>query len=268
MNHLQVKIQADEAGQEQVIARLSELASGFEQQEDCILAYFEEGAISAEQLAELLPEFSHSTELLGERNWNAEWEKNFTPVIVEDFVAIRAHFHEPVEGVQHELVITPKMSFGTGHHATTWQMMQQMRAIDFSGKRVFDFGTGTGVLAILAEKLGATEVLAIDNDAWSLENAQENCERNGCTATTIALAAELPPAQTFDVILANINRNVLLHFAGQLAALLHPGGRLLLSGLLTSDQDVIDQAYTKAGFLPLTSSEKGNWICLGYVKKF
>ena len=119
--------------------------------------------------------------LIPEANWNQVWESNFDPVIVDDFVAIRADFHEPVKGVSLEIIITPKMSFGTGHHATTYMMIEQMRELDFTGKSVFDFGTGTGVLAILAEKLGANKVIAVDNDEWSIENAEENFEKNNCT---------------------------------------------------------------------------------------
>ncbi len=126
-------------------------------------------------------QLSFSKTIIEETNWNQVWESNFDPVIVDDFVAVRAHFHEPIKNVQHEIVITPKMSFGTGHHATTYMMMQQMRELDFAGKNVFDFGTGTGVLAILAEKLGAQKVIAIDNDDWSIENADENVKRNNCT---------------------------------------------------------------------------------------
>ncbi|RYD96899.1 MAG: 50S ribosomal protein L11 methyltransferase [Sphingobacteriales bacterium] len=212
--------------------------------------------------------FTFETEVIGERNWNAEWEKNFPPVVVNDFVAVRAHFHEPIPGVRHELLITPKMSFGTGHHATTWQMMQAMESLDFNGKRVFDFGTGTGVLAILAEKLGASRVLAIDNDVWSLENAQENCERNGCTHVEVALSSELPEGETFDIVLANINRNVLLQYVDYLKKAVVPGGYLLLSGLLTEDRAIIEEAYGKAGFEARRYSEKTNWISLGFVNKF
>lgn len=267
MNYIQLIIEAEGAQQDLLIGLLEEKATGFEQQDDSLLAYFEEGSYEPEAVTELLKGFSFRTEVIGERNWNAEWEKNFPPVVVNDFVAVRAHFHEPIDGVRHELLITPKMSFGTGHHATTWQMMQAMEHHDFRGKRVFDFGTGTGVLAILAEKLGAAEVLAIDNDVWSLENARENCTRNGCSRVTVALSSEVPLDQRFDIVLANINRNVLLHYVAYLQKAVVPGGYLLLSGLLTEDRSIIEETYGRAGFAAERSSERSNWISLGFVNK-
>ncbi|RYZ18859.1 MAG: 50S ribosomal protein L11 methyltransferase [Chitinophagaceae bacterium] len=267
MNHILIRIPAGERGQELLIGLLSDVATGFEQQDEQLLAYIEEGSVSHEELTDLLREFTYTTEVIGERNWNAEWEKNFPPVVVGDFVAVRAHFHEPIAGVRHELLITPKMSFGTGHHATTWQVMQQMENIDFDGKKVFDFGTGTGVLAILAEKLGAASVLATDNDPWSMENATENAARNGCTAIDLRLSSEFPEGERFDVILANINRNVLLHYCRELAGALEPGGYLLLSGLLVSDRAVIEEAFAKAGLEAVRYTERNNWISIGLVSK-
>ena len=127
--------------------------------------------------------FSETT--IEETNWNQVWESSFEPVVVDDFVAVRADFHEPIKGIKHEIVITPKMSFGTGHHATTYMMLEQMGKLDFKDKRVLDFGTGTGVLAILAEKMGAKKIIAIDNDEWSIENANENIKRNNCVAVEL-----------------------------------------------------------------------------------
>jgi ribosomal protein L11 methyltransferase len=267
MNHIQVKIAAGAEQQDLLIGLLADTASGFEQQDDLLLAYIEEAVFDQETLTELLKGYSYTTEVVGERNWNAEWEKNFPPVVVNDFVAVRAHFHEPIPGVRYELLITPKMSFGTGHHATTWQVMQAMEAIDFNGKTVFDFGTGTGVLAILAEKLGAASVLAIDNDPWSIENARENCERNGCSRVEVRLESEVPADRTFDVVIANINRNVLLQTAEQLKRITAPGGYLLLSGLLVEDRPVIEEAYGKVGYVPHRYTEKSNWITLGFINK-
>ncbi|RYY40781.1 MAG: 50S ribosomal protein L11 methyltransferase [Chitinophagaceae bacterium] len=267
MNHVQISIAADAAAQETIIGLLEETATGFEQQDDRILAYIEAQNFEPEAFAGLLKDFPFTVETIGARNWNAEWEKNFPPVIVNDFVAVRAHFHEPISGVRHELLITPKMSFGTGHHATTWQMMQAMETLDFTGKRVFDFGTGTGVLAILADKLGASEVIAIDNDQWSLENAEENCVRNASRNVKVALSADLPEGERFDIVLANINRNVLIDYADYLQKAVVPGGYLLLSGLLIEDRGAIEEVYTARGFVPQRYTERGNWISLGFVNK-
>ena len=152
--------------------------------------------------------------------------------------------------VAHEVVITPKMSFGTGHHATTWMMIRQMKEIDFKDKVVFDFGTGTGVLAILAEKLHAKKIIAADIDDWSIENARENISLNQCTRIHILQMDSMSTDDVFDIILANINKNVLLDNMEKMAGQLKNKGVLLLSGLLTSDEtDIVQSAKKKfAGF--------------------
>lgn len=200
------------------------------------------------------------------QNWNALWESNFSPVVVDDFVGIRASFHEPQQNVQHEIIITPKMSFGTGHHATTFLVMQQMRKIDFNGKTVFDFGTGTGVLAILAAKLGASHVVANDIDDWSIENARENFERNDVPDILLKKADSALMNEHFDIILANINRNVLLENIPTLSKQLEENGHLILSGILEEDRDGID-ALCRVNDLDFEErTEKNNWICLAYKK--
>ncbi len=175
MNHIQIIIEANDEQQEILIGELEEVeAIGFEQTASNLLAYFEEDNFKSYEVNMLLKEYTFHFTTLPKQNWNALWESNFEPVIVDDFCAIRADFHEPVKDGHHEIIITPKMSFGTGHHATTFMMIQQMRNISFKNKKVFDFGTGTGILAILAVKLGAALVTAIDNDEWSIKNAEEN----------------------------------------------------------------------------------------------
>ena len=162
---VEVSIQTTE-WQEVLIALLGELGyEGFQQEEEILRAYVREEQFDRAALEVVLRQFEvgYTDQRLAERNWDEEWEKNFEPVVVDDFCAIRAHFHKPITGVEHALLITPKMSFGTGHHATTFMMIRAMGELDFQGKRVLDFGTGTGVLAILAERLGAGSVLAIDN---------------------------------------------------------------------------------------------------------
>jgi len=182
-------------------------------------------------------------------------------VVVENFCAVRAHFHEPITNVEHEIIITPKMSFGTGHHATTYMMMQQMQHIDFKNKAVFDFGTGTGILAILAEKRGAENIAAIDMDDWSIENAKENFQRNHCSRISVSLSSILPEDK-FDVILANINRNVLLNYMEGLVKKAKPGGVVLMSGLLAADEDEITNAAEKQGLQFKKKEEKNGWISL------
>ena len=266
MNSIQISIEANEEHQEILISQLSDLgAEGFEQTNDYLIAYFNESVFKSYEVNELLKEHVFTTKTIGEKNWNAEWESNFQPVVVENFCAIRAEFHEPIQDVEHEIIITPKMSFGTGHHATTHMMIEQMKDIDFNDKTVFDFGTGTGILSILAEKLGASRIEAIDVDDWSIANAKENIERNNCTKVSINLSSQIPD-NAFDIILANINRNVILTYVSQLNKSLNQNGNLLLSGLLTSDEKIIVEAFDGESFQLIKRTERNNWISLLFIK--
>ena len=261
--HIQVSIQTTE-WQEVLIALMAEIGyEGFEQEEGVLKAFIKEGAFDRKALDTLLAVYGvgYTEQRIEEKNWNAEWEANFQPVVVDGFCAIRAHFHPPMPGVEHELVITPKMSFGTGHHATTYMMLQAMRGIELRGKRVLDFGTGTGVLAILAERLGAAEVAAIDNDDWSIENAQENAATNGCTRISILKQDAVERLEgPFDVILANINKHVIVAQLPALGQQLAAGGVILLSGLLIDDSEDIDNEAVKNNISISVRMTKGNWI--------
>ena len=266
MNHLQITIPTTDADiQEILIALLSTLGyEGFEQQDAVLQAFVPEEQFDAGALDEVLrPKgLSYSTVRLEERNWNEEWEKNFQPVQVEEFCAIRAHFHAPIPGVLHELVITPKMSFGTGHHATTYMMLQAMKDLDFRGRRVLDFGTGTGVLAILAERLGAGEVLAIDNDDWSIDNSLENVATNHCTRIMVRKSDSIPAGELFNIILANINKHVIVSQLVVIGQQLAPGGVILLSGLLVDDIKDIESEALRNNLSISLRMTKGSWICL------
>jgi ribosomal protein L11 methyltransferase len=270
MNHLQITIEVTEPSlQEILIALLTELDyEGFEQQPDALQAFLPEAGFDPAALTALLKpmDLVYTTQLLAERNWNEEWEKNFSPVQVGDFCAIRAHFHVPIPGVTHELVITPKMSFGTGHHATTFMMLQAMQEVNFNGKTVLDFGTGTGVLAILAERLGASQVLAIDNDDWSIENAKENIRENNCIKIDLRKASAPPGDQPFDVILANINKHILIREMPLIAQQLKQGGVILMSGLLLKDFEDVDNQAQKNNLSVSARTAKGNWSCLKMEK--
>lgn len=183
-------------------------------------------------------------------------------MIVHDFAAIRAHFHAPAEGVQHEVIITPKMSFGTGHHATTFMMIEYMSELDCQNKSVLDFGTGTGVLAILAEKLGASKIVAIDNDDWSIDNSKENIEVNGCRNIELLKADKLDLSQQFDIILANINKHVLLNNMTAIRQHLQVGGVVIMSGLLSGDRQHIEVAAVKEMLKLEEQKDRQNWIAL------
>ncbi|TAF52964.1 MAG: 50S ribosomal protein L11 methyltransferase [Sphingobacteriia bacterium] len=202
-------------------------------------------------------------EALPEQNWNAAWEASFEPVVVEDKVGIRADFHPPFLDLAQELVITPKMSFGTGHHGTTHGMISLMLKLDLKQKRVFDFGTGTGILAILAEKLGANQVLAVDNDDWSIRNAAENIARNGCQTIQLEeVSDQYAPPGPFEVVLANVNRHILEAKGHVLVNALAPGGQVLASGLLTEDEEPMKTFFTAKGLFWQETKLCGNWIAM------
>ena len=262
MKHIQLQIVANEYQQEELIALLDDYhPSGYEQTDETLKAYFEEDGFEKDAILQILSGYACTLGIIEEQNWNAVWEQNFQPVVVENFCAVRAHFHDPIPTVEHEIIITPKMSFGTGHHATTYMMMAQMRSIDFTNKMVFDFGTGTGILAILAEKLGAKSITAIDVDDWSIENAKENFERNDCLRIAVSLSSQLPNEQ-YDVVLANINRNVLLAYMNGLARIVAKDGIVLLSGLLTADEADIILAAEGEGFQLQKKVERNDWLSL------
>jgi len=205
----------------------------------------------------------YSKSVIKEENWNAIWESNFEPVRVDDFVGIRAHFHPQFEPeVQYEIHITPKMSFGTGHHGTTYTVMQMMSEMNFKDKTVYDFGTGTGILAILAEKLGAVNILAVDNDEWCIENALENIQNNNSKTITIEKVESAAQNEHFDIILANVNRHIIEANMLALTAASKKGGQLVLSGLLIEDQSDMILLATQNGWNFISQKQRNGWICL------
>jgi ribosomal protein L11 methyltransferase len=184
---------------------------------------------------------------------------------VDDFVGVRANFHDSFNGgVEHDIIITPKMSFGTGHHGTTYSVMQLMRGIDFANKSVFDFGTGTGLLAILAHKLGAVDILAVDNDDWCIENASENIVVNNTQSIEIHKVDNAKLNKKFNIIIANINKNIILDNLAFLAEATVPGGVVLLSGLLVEDEPEIESACAALGWKHQETRTRNNWIALHY----
>ncbi len=206
---------------------------------------------------------TYSKSIIKEQNWNAVWESNFDPVRVGDFVGIRAHFHPTFEpAVEFDIKITPKMSFGTGHHPTTFTMIQLMQKIDFDAKTVYDFGTGTGILAILAEKLGAKKVHAVDNDDWCIENAEENISNNESKVITIEKVESALQKQQYDIVLANVNRHIIEANMDELTLIGKPDGILVLSGLLIEDQsDIVKLASSKGWKLQQIQPLNG-WVSI------
>ncbi len=266
-NYCEIMIPSNESLHDALIAELSFLGyDGFEEFPGELKAYIPESQFNENELLFLSNQYqlNYSKSIIKEQNWNAVWESNFEPVRVDDFAGIRAHFHPPFSNVEFEIIITPKMSFGTGHHATTYMMMKLMQELDCKGKSVFDFGTGTGILAILAEKLGAAKVLAVDNDDWCIENASENIVINQCKHIDIQKVDRLIIEDSFDIVLANINRNILLDTIPILQKALVPTGHLLLSGLLQEDEPDITTACKSAGLTHTKTLERNGWIAMRF----
>ena len=254
---------------ELLLAQLSLLdINGIEEGEDAIHVFFEQDAFPEEKCIEIATQFKlrYEQKVINEENWNETWEKNFQPLIIDGYCGVRAHFHPQAKDVLYDIIITPKMSFGTGHHATTELMITMMREIDFKQKYVFDYGTGTGILAVLAKKLGASAVFAIDIDKWSVENAAENFQLNDSSDIELRQGTLDQVKGSFEIILANINRNVLTESMKGLHALLKPDGQLLLSGILLDDQEIIEQSALANGFSLIKFKSKNNWMAMLFHK--
>lgn len=197
------------------------------------------------------------------RNWNAVWEAGFDPVRIPGWCLVRAEFHKKESGYLHEILIRPQMAFGTGHHETTYMMLEWLKDLDVTGKDVFDYGCGTGILAILAAKLGANKVLGVDIEEPAIENAREHAVMNQTPEILWVLGdLEACPKASYDLVLANINRNVLLDSANALYEILNFGGDLLLSGILEEDKDTIFKKYQQEGFQIQSFRQRGNWLSI------
>lgn len=276
MDFIQVDITAHPDFCEILIAELSEAGydSFWERDESSFIAYIEKNAFSESALADLklkYPEaqISWQYEGLESKNWNEEWEKNFQPIVVSGRCYIRSTFHEPKPHFPLEIIIEPKMSFGTGHHATTSMMVELLLAVYLKDKKVMDVGTGTGILAIAAEKLGAKQVYAFDVDDWSIENTRENVALNHCTNITIekGTISDLLPSQGYDVVLANITRNILLDELPNYVACLNVGGYLAISGFYTQDLSAFTPLSQSLKLSPEKSLIRDNWAAILFKKK-
>ncbi len=262
------KINPVQPWSEILMAELIEVGfDSFTEEHDGILGYIPRELFDEEAMKSLYVfnneevQISYSYQEMPNINWNEEWEKNFSPINVEDKVLIRAEFHEAQPHL-HEIIIQPKMSFGTGHHPTTHLMIQQMLEMDFQDKTVLDMGCGTSVLAIFAKQKGARRTVAIDIDEWSVENSQENAARNGVELDIAQGTAENLGSEKFDIILANINRNILISDIPTYASVLNKGGQLLLSGLCFFDVEDILEVCHKHGLTLKNKQQREEWMSL------
>ncbi|MBS1730583.1 MAG: 50S ribosomal protein L11 methyltransferase [Bacteroidetes bacterium] len=264
--YLSIIIHVQEGDQKDtLIATIAQLPfCGFEENENELIAWFEASHFEEEKLKEILEKnhVSYQKKFTEDKNWNEEWETQFSPIIIGGKIAIRAKFHTPIDGMEHEIIITPKMSFGTGHHATTALMIEEMYAMDFEEKKVFDFGAGTGILSIFAEKRGASAIFSIDNDPVCSENFKENVEDNFCEKIFYKQTDTPPVNEKFDIILANINRHILIEFLPLLSNMLKPKGKLLMSGILQSDEEKILHAASNTSLKHFLTNVKDSWLLM------
>ena len=275
MAYARLQVQCGVDYVEILIAELAEAGFGmFMENEEGFEADAEESDVDQVQLTAIREKYSHVKPLsfvlssVEKQNWNEEWEKNVTPVMIGDQAIIKAEFHKVSTSFPYEIIITPKMSFGTGHHQTTYLMVKSQLTIDHTDKRVMDAGCGTAVLSIMASKRGARVVEAFDIDEWSILNGQENAVLNQCTNIRIrqGTIANFQWAEPFDIILANINRNILLNEMESYSRHLLPHGLLQLSGFYISDiPDLVDEAK-KYGLRPLNHEERDQWATLRLEK--
>jgi ribosomal protein L11 methyltransferase len=261
-----------EPATEMLIAQLGYVGfESFVEQDYGVTAYIQKQEWNSKILEDVF--LLHSNEFnitfeyneIAQTNWNEEWEKNFNPIQVDDLVSIRAPFHTN-PSLQFDIVIEPKMSFGTGHHETTHMMVQHLLALDLDTKKVLDMGCGTGILAIFAEMKGAKPIDAIDIDSWCYENSLENIQRNNCNHITVYEGDASLLKEKYDVIIANINRNILLSDMKTYTDCLNENGVLLLSGFYKEDIVIIEDEVTKHGVTFEKMIQRNNWVALKYVK--
>ncbi len=268
MNYIEYDftVSPTEMGAEILMAELAEV--GFDSFEDTptgIKAYIPKDSWNEHILQDIYllsnPEFTISYQIteIEQVNWNEEWEKNFSPIVVEDLCTVRANFH-PVPNTRYDIVITPKMSFGTGHHETTYMMLQQLLPLSLEGAKVLDMGCGTGILAIMAALRGARDITAIDIDPWCVENATENVQQNDCFITIKEGDVSLIAGEQYNLILANINRNILLSDIPAYTQALLPQGLLLVSGFYEEDLPAIKEKCQKVGLTYLSHIERNRWV--------
>jgi ribosomal protein L11 methyltransferase len=273
-NYIEYKFQVTETEpwNEIIIATISDLPfESFVENENGFDAYIPANQENEAEIKEVLDtlelvEFTYSRKEIEQENWNATWEENFTPILVNDQCLIRAEFHETIENIPYEIIIQPKMSFGTGHHSTTHLMVEYILETEFKGKDILDMGCGTSILAILAMKKEANYAECIDIDEWAVENSIENGKRNGVSLDAKMGDNSLLGTKHFDVILANINKNILLAQIPSYINVLNEGGDLFLSGLMEQDFEDILAFCTEHNLTFVSKKQRNEWIALHFKK--
>lgn len=254
-----------------LISALFEIGfDSFQELDDGFEGSCEKDSYVEEKVNTILTQFPNITYEIKKQekiNWNEEWEKNYDPIIVADKCIVRASFHPPQPQFAYEIIVTPKMSFGTGHHATTYQVLAYQMGLNHTGKKVLDVGTGTGILSIMAQKKGATYLVATDIDDWCIENSEENFALNKVQDVQLIQGQIEEVNETgFDIVIANINKNVLLAQIGEYATRLVQGGQLILSGFYEDDiKDLMIEA-SKYSLQKVQSTVKDKWAMLALTK--
>ncbi len=275
MSYIELSLQINEDFSEILMAELSNLGfESFVENEEGLLAYIQTDLFDDLATKSMLEEYANKTPIvytfkeIAKQNWNEEWEKNFQPIEIANDIYVRADFHAPPQHpFRHEIIITPKMSFGTGHHETTSMVMEHQLSINHSGKKVLDVGTGTGILAILAEKLGANHISAFDIDEWSVENTLENLQLNHTSKISVRLGTiENEQSDLFDIVLANINRNILLQQIPEYYNFMQLGAVLVISGFYESDIADIQSLAESVGLKKVAQLSKNQWASVVFSK--
>ncbi|GAB4037777.1 50S ribosomal protein L11 methyltransferase [Spirosoma gilvum] len=276
MNYIELQLHLSPDYTDILTAELAELGfESFVETDEGLNAYIVESDFDEQAVQELIEKYVGQTAIayevssLEKRNWNAEWERDYEPIEVAGQVRVRASFHPLDARFRYDIVINPKMSFGTGHHETTAMMLEQQLGLDFVGKTVLDVGSGTGILAILAVKMGASAALAFDIEEWAVENARENAELNDCSQVTVfqGTIADVEAVNPYDVILANINRNVLLAEIHTYTTRLTQNGYLVVSGFYDNDAPDIEQKAVESGLTLIKRLTKNQWTSLSFIKR-